>query len=508
MRFDASRDREPDRIIPAISSDRLAKELLPSFKPEAPARNAWEGIKDTVSKVKDWFKAGLSKVIRRSDIDSIRDTDLGSCNKVLLREMSSITEEITKAKEEKERDEMKAQMIEQQIRDTQELIRQQSATVDDREKTEDNDYKKKVIDGDTRIAKATAEFQSAKVDEMTKSKAYMNAIEFSRTVAGECRADQDEKPISKTKKAKRERNAKKKGKELMSDEEWASGAEGRKKAKARSVQSHKNKLLDECTYPIPWVKENEVMGIRALPKGCFSAPVKAEAKHAQVVAANGRLASVDFTKANAPDLMTSIIEDQKPKIRGAGQPPKHLGHTVFSKPLDENGGIQKWQPEEATRAARHWMVGVGIDPDRHDWVLVHHQSKKEEALHLLFSRVRDDGMIHESPHAFVASLVARARWDNYAGIDPGRIAAPDGKSKGVRDGFKALDDHTMFAQYRDLSGETPTETIKIMGRDHALRLAAEGAPDENSCAGTWTPKPAYRNKNEVRQIFIHVLKGD
>ena len=121
----------------------------------------------------------------------------------------------------------------------------------------------------------------------------------------------------------------------------------------------------------------------------------------------------------------------EPRTKGIGIPTflplRRSG--VLSKPNDGTVAVQRWTDQTAMRAARQYLVGQGADPDRHDVVVfVHSQqvqrkdgsTKVEEAVHILWSRNRDDGLLHDNDHAFVSAAVARARYDVYAGIDPAR----------------------------------------------------------------------------------------
>ena len=327
------------------------------------------------------------------------------------------------------------------------------------------------------------------------------ATQISAAFAGEPR---EEKPLSAAKKERRANNAKKNGTALMPDAEWEAQAPARKEKRAQTINAHTRLLVDESSYPIPWITEASILGERPLAKGAFQEPIQLPAPHAQAVGATGRFAAVDFHHPDAWKRLAAIASAQKPKPKKAGRPPKHLGHGVMSKPLRAGeGGIQLWRPDEAMRVARHYLRAQGADPDRHDIVVIIHRDKEEEAIHVLWNRVRDDGKLHICESSFVAAALGRARWDQYAGIDPARISAPDSKEKIVRDGFKAIRDDSLHAVYRDMHGDAQHETIPLIGRCHAAILATEGAPDAGSCAGTWTPKPAYRSEDDIRQILYH-----
>lgn len=344
------------------------------------------------------------------------------------------------------------------------------------------------------------ELAQARAREAIAVQSLVYSQNLSHATAGIKRSDRDEHqpdPANNRKKA----NARQKGVDVP-DAEWAAGAKERKATKKDKISTYTRLVCSEATYPVPWVEKPH-------PVGCFSAPVKAMAVHAHVVGAGGRFSAVDFTALSAPDILTEIVVAQTPTIRRSGAPPKPLAHATLSKPLDADGKpLDVWSPESANRAARHYLVGLGVDPERHDYAVILHQKNKEEAVHLLWSRIRDDGKLHTCEYQVVAGMVARARWDHAAGLDPGRLETPDGKNKAIRDGFKALRDHKLSARYRDLSGTETDEIVDLYGRDHAACVGDEGAPVQYECAGIWVTKQAYRKPVDVRRIFRHCLMGD
>lgn len=286
----------------------------------------------------------------------------------------------------------------------------------------------------------------------------------------------------------------------------------------KKVRNATDLVAKEADYPIPWVSEVIACGARPMPVGAFLEPIQLSAPHAQVVGATGQLSAVEWGSAAALAQAVAVISAQRIDTGRVGGQVKHLGHGVLSKPNDGQHAAQKWTPESAMRAARHYLVSQGAQPDEHDMaVFLHSQLVKrgskvvkiEEAVHVLWSRVRrSDGALHECQPAFIAAVVGRARWDNAAGIDPSRIGMTDSAAKPVRDGLKALRGRKLEAVYRDPSSMRIIEHVSLLGRAHAARLGAEAIPDAGDIAGTWTPKPAYRSAKDVWRIFAHCMQGD
>lgn len=315
----------------------------------------------------------------------------------------------------------------------------------------------------------------------------------------------EEKPASEAGLARRAKKLATKGRELIPEEIWQAEAPRRALKRKERLTAYTRLLVDESRYPIPWAPEAPpLLGQRPLPKDAFSGEIRVPAPHAAVVGAGGKWSGVDFFNEKAWKVVADLATASAPRSTKVGQPIKHIAHGVLSKPLGEQGGIQKWQLDEAVRAGRHYLRSQGADPDRHDYLVVIHSDYSEEAIHILWNRVRDDGKIHSCGNALVAACLGRARWDRYAGIDPARISAPDGKSKPVRDGFKKILDESLCTSYNSISGND-TEIVPLIGKVHAVNLAKEGAPNADSAAGTWTPKPCYRKPEEIGAIMFHCL---
>lgn len=277
-------------------------------------------------------------------------------------------------------------------------------------------------------------------------------------------------------------------------------------------------VVREATYPIPWVAQAEIVGERPVVPGEFPVAIPMPATHSRVVGAMGRLGEhVDWSQKESAQLVVKILAAQQiPSSKRGGQV-KHIAHGVLSKPNDGTVAVQRWTDQTAMRAARHYLVGQGADPDRHDVVVfVHSQqvrradgsTKVEEAVHILWSRIRDDGLLHDNDHAFVAAAVARARYDVYAGIDPARIGMASTKSHPVRQGLKALKEKKLHARYVDPRTMHTVEKVPLQGKEHAQRLGAEGHPEPGDIAGTWTPKPCYRTADMISRILNHLMSGD
>ena len=289
-------------------------------------------------------------------------------------------------------------------------------------------------------------------------------------------------------------------------------------ATAGAARQRTDAIIREATYPIVWVREAEIAGVRTQPVGMFDQAVPMAAPHSRVVGGLGKLgALVDWSHCEALEVAATILDAQRVPSSKRGRPVKHVAHGVLSKPNDGTRAVQHWTGDTAMRAARHYLVGQGADPDRHDAVVFVHSQvaqrgdgavKVEEAVHVLWSRVRDDGALFDIDHAFVAAAVSRARYDVAAGIDPQRIGMASGKSKPVRDGLTALKKRELGARYREPGSMRTLERIPLQGRDHAHRLGAEGHPEAGDIAGTWTPKPGYRGADETRRILSHLMAGD
>ena len=285
-----------------------------------------------------------------------------------------------------------------------------------------------------------------------------------------------------------------------------------------SAASRTKEICEEATYPIPWVAESEIAGVRMSPPGMYAQSVAMVAPHSRVVGAMGYFdAQVDWAHPTAATLATAIFCSQVIASSKRGGQVKHVAHAVLSKPNDGRQAVQRWTPDTAMRATRHYLVGHGADPDRHDVVVfIHSQvvkrangsTKVEEAVHILWSRVRDDGALHDLDHAFIADAVGRARYDVYAGIDPARIGMASTESYSVRAGLTALKKRELAARYVDPRTMRLIESVPLQGRAHAERLSAEGRPEPGDIAGTWTTKPCYRTEKSIRDILNHLMAGD
>lgn len=374
----------------------------------------------------------------------------------------------------------------------------------------------RVADLERAIAQESARAQGDEGDQIAAAKASLAAAEQELCVAVEnriaCAAPLEvAEATSDLGRPKNNRAVKRSGKD-----EQAGFTDQAKRTRKRS-RTNAVLLEDEASAPVPWLAEQAIAGERMAPRGSFVVPLHPHAPHARVVGALGRLAGIDYESPAAVGQVTAVLMAQAVPAKARGGRWHHVGHGVLSKPNDGKGAVQAWRPDEAMRAARHYLVGIGADPDRHDVLVVLHQQvvqkgdrrKVEEAVHVLWSRRRDDGLIHDCEHQFVADAVGRARWDEAAGIDVGRLGAPEGKSKPVRDGFDALRKRRLCARYRSVDGKDQADcVIPLQGPEHRARLALEGAPDPGSIAGTWTSKPCYRTAVEVRRIAHHLLWGD
>jgi hypothetical protein len=217
-----------------------------------------------------------------------------------------------------------------------------------------------------------------------------------------------------------------------------------------TVRNRMEILVREAQVDIPWVDEPAFLGVRQNPDAMFLEPIPCPSPHASIVAAGGHLSAIDWSDhkrypsgqsgdCKAIETAANILYARVQRVGKVGRPIKHIAHGVLAKPFNPKTGepVDPWTGQSATRAARHYLVGLGADPDRHDWVAVlHRQSKKggngewkvEEAIHVLWSRVRDDGALHHCAYSFVASALSRARWDSAAGLDVGRVSMTHSES--------------------------------------------------------------------------------
>lgn len=490
MRYDHSSNYDRESLKPVIRDDS-------AFKPQQVSAydNFKKRIADGFAHALEWIrgKRHLSITTEPKSADEARSALIKerAALERKKRDEAAIIESTRIALEEARK--AKAQIEAQLAAETAKTEAETKRIADEQAKRE--------ADAVSAVARSEDYLTSKKSEHSQASIAASNAIALTRTMAGEQR---EEKPISAAAKERRAKNLAKKGQELAPDAVWEADATKRKEKRKDRLNANTRLLVDESSYPIPWKREETLLGVRPLPPGSFASPIHAAAAHAQIVGAGGRWSAVNFTKKDAWKEIADIAALSAPKAQGPGRQVKHIAHGVLSKPLDENGGKQKWTPEEANRAGRHYLVGQGADPSRHDYVIIIHSDKDEESIHILWNRVRDDGKIHRNDNAWVSSALARARWDQHAGIDPARISVSDSKEKPIREGFKKIRDDSLCAVYFSTTSEE-IETVPLIGREHAKALAAEGAPDEGSCAGTWTPKPGYRSKDEIRAIFFHCM---
>lgn len=265
-------------------------------------------------------------------------------------------------------------------------------------------------------------------------------------------------------------------------------------------------ILDEASYPIPWVDADRPAYLRTAPAGAFPVAERRSERSA-VLGATGRFASIDWTTAQAATQAAAILRSSEPPVK-CGRPPKILGHLVLALPPSELWAVAD-STAKGMRAARQALRALGVDPRRHDVVVFHHSTRKtenggknEEALHVLYNRVRDDGALHDCKNAFVAVALGRARWDDAAGFDPERLKNIDQKSQPVRDGLKALKDRSLHAEFK-IDGKV-AEKVALLGREHAAALGREGMPE--GIAGVWTPKPHY-GRADFASTITYMQKG-
>jgi hypothetical protein len=490
MRFDHGNDYDRRSIKPVLSDER-------AIRPQPVS--TYENIKQRIA---DGFAAALEWIRGKKHLSITEEPKTAEeARLALIREREAL--------EKRKRDELAATESTRSALEQARKIKEQmdaalaaeTARIEAETARKNAEYTKNESLAVEAVAKAR-DYLTAKTTEHTQAAREADkATKLSRSVAGEQR---EEKPISAAAKERRAKNLAKKGSELVPDAVWEAGAAKRSEKRKERLNANTRLLVDESSYPIPWKRETALLGERGLPPGSYASAVQPMAKHAQVVGAGGKWSSVDFSKADAWKAVAEMAELSTPRSKGAGRQVKHVAHGVLSKPLNEDGGVQKWSLPEANRAARHYLRSQGADPSRHDYVVVVHSDKTEEAIHVLWNRVRDDGMIHRNDNAWVSSALGRARWDQYAGIDPARISVSDSKEKPIREGFKKIRDDSLCAEYFSVDSEK-TETVPLIGREHAAALGSEGSPDDGQCAGTWTPKPCYRTKDEVRSIFYHCL---
>jgi hypothetical protein len=269
--------------------------------------------------------------------------------------------------------------------------------------------------------------------------------------------------------------------------------------------------------PIPWKRERVIAGQRMAPRGCAVEVVQMPAPYSRMVGCLGRLSQVTWSACDAVERAALIFDAQRVPCVKRGGRVKHVGHGVLSKSLAGEEPAQTWTPETAMRAAVHFLIGQGVEPARHDAVVfIHSQwpgpdstaTKREESVHILWCRRRDDGAYHVNPHACVSALISRTRHDNHAGIDPERIGVSVSDTWPVRAGMEHARQRSLSAWYVNPMTGAKIDEVKILGEVVAQRLAAEGRPDDGEIAGVWSMKPFYRTADETRLILRHLTQGD
>jgi hypothetical protein len=285
----------------------------------------------------------------------------------------------------------------------------------------------------------------------------------------------------------------------------------------RSVARERTALvIREAERAVEWRAEPEVAGIRMPPAGIFAHAIPQPAEFSRVVGALGLMSAVRWDAVDATAVATRILHAQILPSSARGGHYRHVAHGILSKPLEKTHCVQSWTDATAMRAARHYLCALGVEPDRHDVaVFVHSQQrplskdriKVEEAVHVLWSRVRDDGAVHVCDSAFIAAAVGRARYDVAAGLDPERISMTLSRKVPILTGLQALADGTLHARYVHPVTKQH-EIVALQGSEHLSRLAKEGHPEAGDFAGTWTPKPGYRHAVDIERILEHLRRGN
>lgn len=272
--------------------------------------------------------------------------------------------------------------------------------------------------------------------------------------------------------------------------------------------------LERClSEKIPWNEELIFAGVRPPPPGLFDQPIASTLGPALIVGAGGALAEVDWKN---PELAiveaTKILAAQTQPIQRGGHR-RHVGHLVISMPNDDGEFPFTLSPDSAVRLARQALLSQGADPDLHDFVVFVHRQRKadgdnhdEEALHLLWSRVRVDGKYLINDNRLISALLGRARWDLAAGFDERGLGMPRLNSACVRRGLRGLSKQSLTAVYRGFTREYD-ETIDFLSSDFLGRLGQEGCPPALACGGLWIPKPCYRTAEEISEILHHLYRA-
>lgn len=265
---------------------------------------------------------------------------------------------------------------------------------------------------------------------------------------------------------------------------------------------------------VPWAETEVIDGVVCSPMGLLAEVAESPWGPATVIGAGGSLSEVNWSIADQAIVeATRILSAQMP-ARQPGAQRRHVAHLVIAMPHRDGHVPVALTHPTAIRMVRHALLSQGADPDLHDWVAVLHRRRKalgdakdEEAVHVLWSRVRVDGAYLTNDNALIAAVVGRARWDSLAGIDIARIGIPRRKHACVRAGIRGLWDRSLSAVIQLPNGGMRQE-ISLLDNAFRTRLGAEGRPEPLICAGTWTPKSCYRTEKEIRKILTHLYAGD
>jgi hypothetical protein len=502
MRYDRSRDDDRVPVAPPLMEPEIDQVHVPKATPlmVQPAASTYDRVKQRIA-------AGFASAIAwiRSKKNHLTITkepqNPDEARQALTREHAAL--EVKKREREREMESTRVALEASRAAQQQQeaAMAKERAAQEAADKAHAVEKARQEADAVAAAALAAENVTTKRKDLLAANQDADKAIALSASLTAEPRP---ERPVSWTQKQRRAKKLAAEGSALLPDEVFAAGAAQRSEKREARRNANTDAVCREASYPVPWRPERTLLGVQELPKGSFDQAVPGGAPHALIVGAGGAWADVDFTDRKAHETLAALAMQSAPKAKGAGRPVEFLGHAVLPRKSEEEGGNQKWDLREANRAARHYMVGMGIDPERHDYLVVIHSDEAEQTVHILYNRVRDDGKIHRNNHAYVSAALARARWDEYAGIDPGRVLLSDGKSQPTREGIKMVKDKTLFAEYFSMDDDE-VEQVKIIGKEHAERLAEEGAPPEGRGGGLWIPKDGYHTKADVEFIFYHIM---
>lgn len=162
---------------------------------------------------------------------------------------------------------------------------------------------------------------------------------------------------------------------------------------------------------------------------------------------------------------------------------------------------QRWDDATAATVSRHMMLAMGVDPDRHRSMTWIHDNGQH--LHVLFSKIRDDGQMWLGEHSKLAMTAGRSRWDHHAQGDVLKMNAPIDKE--LHESWKLLENGQLFAKYKDLrTGQISALPLQ----DHAWmeRLGREAKPAGD--AGVWAIKRSYGGRDQTMlHLQIRHLSG-